>query len=71
LRRGRKPKQFPLDFAQQLRAQGYSYDMIAWKLQQMGYNVSKWLVMRRLKQHEVNFAPKTQHVLRCKQGVKA
>ncbi len=49
---GRKPKPFPLTLAKEMRAKGYSYEFIAWKLQQMGYDVSKWTVMRRLKPYE-------------------
>ncbi len=49
---GRKPKPFPLSLAKEMRVRGYSYGMIAWKLNQMGYDVSKWTVMRRLKEDE-------------------
>ncbi|WP_148212151.1 hypothetical protein [Ferroglobus placidus] len=49
-RGGRKPKTFPISLAKELRAKGYSYEMIAWKLTQLGYEVSKWTVMRRLKE---------------------
>ncbi|MBE8540393.1 hypothetical protein [Geoglobus acetivorans] len=49
---GRPRKDFPLDLCLSLRAKGYSYEMIAWKLRQMGYDVSKWTVMRRLRIHE-------------------
>ena len=48
-RGGRKPKPLPLSLAKELRAKGYSYEMIAWKLRQMGYDVSKWTVWRRLR----------------------
>ena len=51
-RGGRRPKEFPTTLAKELRERGYSYDMIAWKLNQMGYEVSKWTVMRRLRIHE-------------------
>jgi len=49
---GRKPKPFPISLAKELRERGYSYEMIAWKLNQMGYDVSRWTVMRRLKPYE-------------------
>ena len=49
---GRKPKPFPLSLAKEMRAKGYSYEFIAWKLNQMGYDVSKWTVMRRLRENE-------------------
>lgn len=49
---GRKPKPFPLSLARELRSKKYSYEMIAWKLNQMGYDVSKWTVMRRLRPYE-------------------
>lgn len=51
-RGGRRPKPFPISLAKELRKQGYSYDMIAWKLRQMGHDVSRWTVMRRLKRYE-------------------
>ncbi len=54
----RPRKDFPISFCLSLRKRGYSYEMIAWKLQQLGYDVSKWTVMRRLR----DFAPSTQHI---------
>ena len=51
-RGGRKPKPFPLSLARELRARGYSYEMIAWKLNQIGYKISRWTVMRRLNEDE-------------------
>ncbi len=54
----RPRKDFPISFCLSLRERGYSYDMIAWKLQQMGYDVSKWTVMRRLR----DFAPSTSTI---------
>ena len=51
-RGGRRPKSFPLSLAKEMRARNYSYEMIAWKLRQMGYDVTKWTVMRRLKPYE-------------------
>ena len=44
----RPRKSFPISFSLSLRERGYSYDMVAWKLRQLGYDVSKWTVMRRL-----------------------
>jgi len=49
----RKPKDFPLDVALHLRERGYSYEMIAYRLwHDHGIDVSKWTVMRRLKNYE-------------------
>lgn len=48
----RRAKFFPIPLCLELRGRGYSYEMIAWKLNQMGYDVSKWTVMRRLRQYE-------------------
>ena len=48
----RKPKEIPISFCLSLRARGWSYDMIAWKLNQVGYDVSRWTVMRRLRVFE-------------------
>ncbi len=56
-RGGRPRKDIPIDLCLSLRAQGYSYDMIAWKLNQMGYDVSRWTVMRRLKDLEEQHGP--------------
>ena len=43
----------PVDYCLNLRARGYSYEMIAWKLRKdLGIEVSKWTVMRRLKKYE-------------------
>ena len=46
---GKKKKEIPMDFCLSLRARGWSYGMIAWKLNQMGYDVSRWTVWRRLR----------------------
>jgi len=44
----------PIDYCLNLRARGYSYEMIAWKLRKdFGIEVSKWTVMRRLRPLEV------------------
>jgi len=51
-RGGRPRKEIPIKYCLSLRAKGWSYEMISWKLRQMGYDVSKWTVMRRLKQYE-------------------
>ena len=56
--RGRKPVNLPLNLILQLHEQGYSCEQIAWKLQQLGYNVSRWTVWRRVK----NFATKSEEV---------
>ena len=48
----RKAKHIPIYYCLSLRARGYSYEMISWKLRQMGYDISKWTVMRRLRPYE-------------------
>ena len=56
--RGRKQVNLPLDLILRLHKQGYSCEMIAHKLQQLGYEVSRWTVWRRLK----NFETKSGHI---------
>ena len=63
--RGRKPVNLPLNLILQLHKQGYSCEMIAHKLNQMGYNVSRWTVWRRLR----NFATKSGNIRLDKPGV--
>jgi len=47
-----KPKPLPISYCLSLRARGYSYEMIAYQLNKMGYDVSRWTVWRRLKPYE-------------------
>ena len=49
----RRKTPLPIDYCLNLRARGYSYEMIAYKLRKdFDIDVSKWTIMRRLRPYE-------------------